>query len=119
MAKKLVQDPLISRQLLPLRAKLRVEPPQGYQGLVPDDVVQRATGRPRRTGSPLVGMIGRCDDLQERLDSLQRREQPHLLLRSQVRAQTITARLERLPFSPGYFITVIGHKLARVDQSSW
>ena len=78
MTKKLIQHPLISGQLLPLWAQLGVKPPQRHQSLVPDDVVQRASRRPRRTGSPLIGMIGRRDNLQEWLDSLPRRERPHL-----------------------------------------
>ena len=120
MTKKLIQNPLISRQLLPLRAKLRVEPPQGHQGLVPDDVVQCATGRPRRTGRPLVGMVSRRDDLQERLDSLLKKENNRTyLLRSQVCAQTVTARFQRLPFGPSHFVTVVGHEFSRVDQTSW
>ena len=64
MAKKLVQNPLISGKLLPLWAQLGVEPPQGHQSLMPDDVVQRTTGRPRRASRPLIGMISRRDDLQ-------------------------------------------------------
>ena len=78
MTKKLVQDPLISGQLLPLWAQLRVKPSQSDQGLVPDDVIQRTPCCPQRTGRPLIGMVSRCDDLQEQLDSLPRREQPHL-----------------------------------------
>ena len=78
MMKEFVQNPLISGQLLPLWAQFRVKPPQSDQGLVPDNVVQRASHRPRRTSCPLIGMIGRRYNLQERLDSLPRRGQPHL-----------------------------------------
>ena len=78
MMKELIQHPLISGQLLPLWPKLRVEPPQGYQGLVPDDVVQRTTSRPRQMSSPRIGMVSRRNNLQERFNSLPRREQPHL-----------------------------------------
>ena len=80
MTKELVQDPLISRQLLPLWAQPRVEPPQCHQSLVPDDVVQPTPCHPRRAGRPLIGMISQSNNLQERLDSLPRREQPHLLV---------------------------------------
>ena len=103
MTKEFVQDPLISGQLLPLRAQFRVEPSQSDQGLVPDNVIQRTTGCPRRTGSPLVGMIRRCDDLQERLDSLPRREQPHLpVAESSTRPDHHCASRE-VAFWPGLF----------------
>ena len=78
MTKEFVQDPLVSGQLLPLWAKVAVETPQRYQGLMPKDIVNRTPRRPGRTGYPLIGMISRRNDLQERLGSLPRREQPHL-----------------------------------------
>ena len=121
MTKKLVQHPLVSGQLLPLRAQLGVEPPQSNQGLVPDDVVQRTTGRPRRTGSPLVGMIRRCDNLQERLESLPRREQPHLPV-----AESSTCRdhhyvSPRVAFRPSELLTswVSAKHTRRVSVKVW
>ena len=34
-------------------------------------------------------------------------------------AQTIATRLQGLSFGPSYLVTVVGHELAGVDQTSW
>ena len=118
MTKKLIQHPLISGQLLPLWAQLRIKPPQRHQSLVPNNVVQGASRCPRRASRPLIGMIHRCDDLQERLILYQEENNRTYLLRSQIRAKAIAACLQRLPFGLSHLVAVVGHKLAGVDQSS-
>ena len=77
MMKQVVQEALIGRQFFLFWTQVTVKFPQGYQGLMPQDVVQSKSHRPKRTSPLLAYVISRGNNLIGMISSLPSGEQSH------------------------------------------